>query len=189
MKLKQSQKKRIASLLFALFIGVMSILLGFDPSTTSPISEPLQPGSFRVLAVADGDTIVIDMNGTEERVRLIGIDTPEKNHPQKPVQCFAQAATDYASSLLEGRGVRLESDPLSDNRDIYNRLLRYVYVDDIFVNYEIVAQGYGFAYTVFPFSKSDQFEAAELAARSSNLGLWGGCELQETNGRFETNPT
>ena len=63
------------------------------------------------------------------------------------------------------------------------------YVDDIFVNYEIVAQGYGFAYTVFPFSKSDQFEAAELAARSSNLGLWGGCELQETNGRFETNPT
>lgn len=104
-------------------------------------------GNFRVKRVIDGHTLLLT-NG--ERVRLIGVDTPETKHPQKPVQRFGKEAFLFTKRMAEGKEVRLEYD--QQRRDKYRRLLAYVYLQDgTFLNAEIIKQGYGFAYTKYPF--------------------------------------
>ena len=157
----------------------------------NPQVTNLPAGRYKVTSISDGDTLSVDMNGKSELLRLIGIDTPEKNHPEKPVQCFAVAATMFLESEIDRAGgyVRLQADPTNDNRDQFNRLLRYVYLDDgTLVNKEILAQGYGFAYTGFPLQKMDELIEAERQARESESGLWSNCEPSIENGRYTTEP-
>ncbi|MDQ3094198.1 MAG: thermonuclease family protein [bacterium] len=158
------------------------------PSFTNPFAEESVPiGYYKVLSVADGDTIVIDMNSIEERIRLVGVDTPETHHPELPVQCFGEAASKYTQDLLEGKSVRLVADSQGTNRDRYQRLLRYVYTsDNTLVNLNLIEQGYGFAYLGFPFDMMDQFAAAEKTARQNNKGLWSGCNVDEDNRNPQT---
>ncbi len=148
-----------------------------------------QPGLYHVTEFVDGDTITVDMNGTTEKVRFIGIDTPETHDPRKAVQCFGLAAAARTKQIIGSNDVRLEADPLDTNRDRYNRLLRYVYLPDgTFVNAELVKQGYAFAYLGFPFSKSEDFRKYQQNARDNNLGLWGNCTpTTNTNGGFTSN--
>ena len=83
----------------------------------------------------------------------------------------------FYQNLIGKNDVRLEADPLDTNRDRYGRLLRYIYLPDgTLVNEEIIKQGYGFAYTGFPFTKLDQFSAYEKQAREANKGLWSSCK-------------
>lgn len=167
--------------------------LGLLLNKLSPPAEvgPLPaPGYYKIASFEDGDTISVDMNGVKERVRFIGIDTPETQDPRKPVQCFGKAASAFTKQLIGDHVVRLESDPLSGNRDRYNRLLRYVYLPDgTLVQAEILRQGYGFAYTSFPFTKSDEFVAHQKEAREQNRGLWNQCnpELNQYGG-YTSNP-
>lgn len=144
--------------------------------------DPVPIGYYRVTEAVDGDTIVVDMNGNSERIRMIGVDTPETHHPEKPVQCFGLAAAKFTHDLLQDKVVRLESDPQSTNRDRYQRLLRYVYTENgTFVNRELISQGYGFAYVSFPFDHQTDFLSAERDARSNNRGLWGDCKIDESS--------
>ena len=130
---------------------------------------------FKVIKVIDGDTIKLE---NSEVVRYIGIDTPETVHPSEPVQCFGKEASDKNKELVEGKMVKLEKD-ITD-RDKYGRLLRYVWVDDLFVNDELVRQGYAYAYTYPPDVKyTEQFVQAQQEARENNRGLWAGCLEQE----------
>ncbi|MCW1907737.1 MAG: thermonuclease family protein [Candidatus Saccharibacteria bacterium] len=139
-------------------------------------TEANQPGLYQVVDFSDGDTVTVDMNGTDETIRFIGVDTPEVHDPRKTVQCFGKAASNFTRSLIGSNRIRLEADPLNTNRDRYNRLLRYVYLPDgQLVNAEIIKQGYGFAYLGFPFSKSDEFAALEREAREQSRGLWRDC--------------
>jgi len=149
----------------------------------------IQPGQYKVLKVYDGDTIQIDMNGSSEKVRLIGVDTPETQDPRKAVQCFGKAASEFTAKLIAGQSVRLESDPQSSNRDRYGRLLRYVYLPDgRLVQAEIIKSGYGFAYTSFPFANAQEFERYEKEARDNNRGLWGSCQPTENEfGGYDSN--
>jgi micrococcal nuclease len=136
-----------------------------------------QPGLYRVTDFADGDTVTIDMNGKKEKLRFIGVDTPETHDPRKAVQCFGKAASDFTKQLIGSNSIRLEADPQNTNRDRYNRLLRYVYLPDgTLVNAEIIKQGFGFAYLSFPFTKSDEFKKYQDEARAQNRGLWGTCQ-------------
>jgi micrococcal nuclease len=152
------------------------------------IHDAPDPGYYRVVEFADGDTIVVDMNGVKERVRFIGVDTPETQDPRKPVQCFGKAASDFTKNLIGTNDVRLEADPTNQNRDRYDRLLRYVYLPDgRLVQAEIIKQGYGFAYTAFPFQKMDEFRAYEAEARQLGRGLWGSCQVEESDGQIKTN--
>lgn len=129
-----------------------------------------------VLEVIDGDTLRVDLNGEIERVRLIGVDTPETVHPQKPVERFEKEASAFTTLLALHRVVRLEADPHS-NRDKYGRLLRYVYLPDgKLLNAEIIAHGYGHAYTRFPFEKIEEFRSLERQARQESRGLWADSE-------------
>lgn len=118
--------------------------------------------------VIDGDTIVLN-NG--EKVRLIGVDTPESVHPLKPVEYFSKEASEFTKRLVEGKEIKLGYD--WQKRDKYDRLLAYVYLNDgTFLNAEIIKQGYGFAYTRFPFKYLDQFRQYEKEARENKKGLW-----------------
>jgi micrococcal nuclease len=127
---------------------------------------------FFCIRVIDGDTIVVETADTQEKVRLIGVDTPETVHPSKPVEYFGKEASEFTHKKVEGKRVRLEYDWRS--RDKYGRLLAYVYIEDgTFLNAEIIRKGYGFAYTRYPFKYLEDFRRYEKEARRNNRGLWG----------------
>jgi len=125
----------------------------------------------RVVEVVDGDTIKVEMNGRIYTVRYIGIDTPELHHPHKPVEYYAREAYEKNRELVEGKTVILEKDVSETDR--YGRLLRYVYVDGIFVNAYLVEQGYARAVTFPPDVKyAELFLQLEREAREAGRGLW-----------------
>lgn len=134
-------------------------------------------GPLTVRRVVDGDTIIVLRDGAEERVRLLGIDTPESVQPDSPVECFGPEASARAGELLSGRSVWLESDPTQDAVDRYGRTLAYVWLDETtLVNRVLVAEGYASEYTYgSPGVHQAALEAAEDAARSGGVGLWGSC--------------
>ena len=142
-----------------------------------------QPGLYSVSRFVDGDTIAVDMNGHVEKVRMIGVDTPETHKPNTPVQCYGPAAAAFTKNTIGTNHVRLESDALSTDRDRYNRLLRYVYLPDgTNINEKLIQNGYGFYYPYFPFTKSSQFAADQQAAMTAHRGLWGNCHPTPTDG-------
>ncbi|MGH9879187.1 MAG: thermonuclease family protein [Nitrososphaerales archaeon] len=126
--------------------------------------------------MVDGDTIKANIRGGVETVRLLAIDTPETKDPRKAVQCFGNEATKKMQSLAGGKFVRLVSDRTQGNRDKYQRLLRYVYDGNVFINAEMVKQGYAFSYKQYPTKYLDQFNKLEKQTREKNLGLWEKCQ-------------
>ncbi|MEK7098194.1 MAG: thermonuclease family protein, partial [Patescibacteria group bacterium] len=97
--------------------------------------------------------------------------------PRKPVQCFGIEASNRNKQLVEGKRVRLEKDV--SETDKYGRLVRYVYVNDIFINLILVQEGFATSYTYPPDIKyQNQFIEAERIAREQNKGLWGGCPIE-----------
>ena len=123
-----------------------------------------------VLEIIDGDTFKIDLEGQIMSVRIIGVDTPETVHPYRSAEEYGYEASDYLKDLLEGMFVSLSFD--EDKTDVYGRLLAYVYMSEVFVNAEIIKQGYGYAYTKYPFKYLDDFIKYEEQARSDGVGIW-----------------
>jgi micrococcal nuclease len=122
-----------------------------------------------VVRIIDGDTILLD---GEERVRLIGIDTPETAHPNRPVECYGREASAFLRKIAQGRGVRLDFD--QQRKDRYGRTLAYVYLKNgTFVNAAMLREGYAHAYTRFPFRHMEEFRRLEHRAREEGRGLWG----------------
>ena len=138
--------------------------------TAAALTLAPAPGAAQVVErVVDGDTIIVQGVG---RVRLIGVDTPESVHPRRPVECFAKEASAFTQRLLHKQRVRLEYD--QERTDRYGRTLAYVHLPNgTFANAEIVRQGYGHAYTRFPFRYLDEFRQYEREARQGGRGLWG----------------
>jgi len=135
--------------------------------------------AFLVTKVIDGDTIVLE-NG--EKVRYLGIDTPELNHPKKEVECFAYQAHEKNKELVLGKKVFLQKD--ISEKDKYGRLLRYVFLDEkmstdegSFVNLYLVKNGFAYAATFPPDVKyANLFLTAQKEAYQKNLGLWQKCQ-------------
>jgi micrococcal nuclease len=146
--------------------------------STIPAKDWSKATAFKVLRTIDGDTIEVEQDGKPVKVRLIGVDTPETVHPSKPVEAFGKEASRFTANLLKGESVYLEFD--KDKTDKYGRLLAYVYraPDGLFVNLEIIRQGYGHAYTKYPFDakQMELFRFYEKAARESGRGLWGSAD-------------
>ena len=175
-----------ASLIIFVSTAVVN-LFKKTPQQTLPIS-PITPivtivasssaTLTKVIRVIDGDTIEIE-NG--QKVRYIGIDTPEIHNPKKPIQCFGQEAYLKNKTLVEGKQIRLEKD-VSD-KDRYGRLLRFIFIqkestsEAIFVNDYLVREGFAFAATFPPDVKYSQtFRLAQQEAREKNKGLWKQCK-------------
>jgi len=201
MVLVKIKKKKLVFVIGGVLLLLVGFLLGrinndnkppVEPTSTPSLSSPTEvpTETFKVTRVIDGDTIEIEGG---ERVRYIGIDTPETVDPRKPVQCFGIEASKKNKELVEGKNVRLEKD-ITD-KDKYGRLLRYVYVDPskstsamssvpngsgqaIFINLELVKQGFAFSYTYPPDIKyQEEILAAETEAREANRGLWEVCPI------------
>jgi micrococcal nuclease len=172
--------RRLCYVIFSAIVAAAcssSSLLSGATATTAPIRS-LEPNAV-VDFVIDGDTIDVIIDGREERVRLTGIDTPEKarRDGSAPEECFAEAATDFAIELLPiGTPVQLVRDVVA--RDDFGRMLAYVYRadDGIFVNYEIVRQGYAQPLTIPPNVEfSELMVEAARNAEADNVGLWAAC--------------
>jgi len=129
---------------------------------------------YKVIRVVDGDTIVISKDGVNESVRLIGVDTPETVHPTKAVQCFGREASLKTKEWLEGREVHLVIDEGEGERDKYRRLLGYIFRDDgLFINLELIKQGYAYEYTYdSSYKYQAEFMEAEEEAQVTKQGLW-----------------
>lgn len=146
-----------------------------QPATPTPGTVPEWNGI--VERVVDGDTVDIVIDGRSERVRLIGIDTPETVKPNSPVECFGPEASSFTRALLpDGTKVLVVRDV--EPRDDYGRLLAYVHRanDGVFVNLELVRAGYAALLTFPPnVAHVDDFVAAARAAERADLGLWSAC--------------
>ena len=130
-----------------------------------------------ILKVIDGDTVDIDVDGRTERVRLIGVNTPETKHPTKPIECFGPEASAYLKQLLpRGTAVRIERDV--EARDRYGRLLLYLYLgsNDLFINLDLVSRGYGTPMSIEPNTfHRNNFVRAAAQAEAAHVGRWKAC--------------
>jgi micrococcal nuclease len=153
----------------------------------SVVTSSLASDLFTIKRVIDGDTLLL---GNGERVRLIGVDTPEVHESDKLQRDAERTQTDietirrlgrkssaFVKKMVKGKRARLEYEQANaaiGHRDRYGRTLAYVYLEDgIFLNAEIVRQGYGVAYTKYPFKYADEFRKYEREAREKSRGLWG----------------
>ncbi|MEK7473339.1 MAG: thermonuclease family protein [Patescibacteria group bacterium] len=143
-----------------------------EPKTTNAATPSTT--TFLVTHVVDGDTFDVDMNGKTERLRMIGVDTPETVDPRKPVQCFGKEASAKTKELLTGKRVTLEADPSQGERDKYDRLLRYAFLPDgRNLALVLIQEGYAHEYTYnTPYKYQQMFKDAERAAREGKKGLW-----------------
>lgn len=178
--MKILSKKTILKLLVLLLF----VLIGYLQSTYPvPQNDPdpqvngviTNDQLYFVTSVVDGDTIKVSEIGT---IRLIGVDTPETVDPRKEIQCFGIEASNKTKELLNGYRVRLEIDSSQGTQDKYGRTLAYVFREDgLFINLELIKQGYAYEYTYsIPYKYQKDFKNAQQNAKSLNIGLWSSCK-------------
>ena len=167
--------------LITLFFGNNAIQKSSPVSTTKKPAPYIEANIlYSVTRVVDGDTVDVDINGETERIRLIGLNTPETVDPRRPVECFGKEASAKAKSILSGQKVKIETDPSQNSRDKYGRLLAYIFLSDgTLFNKMMIEEGYGHEYTYhLPYKYQTEFKTAETRARENKKGLWadGVCE-------------
>jgi len=157
--------------------------------TKTPIPSPTL--SVSLVKVIDGDTIDVSINGKTERVRFIGIDTPEMNDNRPDIQCFAQESKSKTQVLLTNTSFTLQSDNTQTDRDKYNRLLRYiVFTDKRNLAKLLIEQGFGYEYTYNePYKYQQEFKNAQKTAENSQSGLWDPNHPCNAKKQAEVQPT
>ena len=145
-----------------------------EETPDDPFLSPEDLPQVQVLRVIDGDTIEVSWRDTKEKVRLIGIDTPESVHPDQNKNVpYGKIASEFTKSMLEGQTVGLEFDV--QERDRYGRLLAYVYIGDIMFNKLLLDEGHASVSTFPPNVRYvSEFTDAQTAARNSGKGQWAG---------------
>jgi micrococcal nuclease len=163
---------------FSVVISVLVLLAALlvAPGNSAAVQRDADAEQVTVSEVWDGDTLVVDRNGREVTIRLIGVDTPETGRPGTPVQFYGPEASDFARRALLGKQVRLEFEAPGrpgGGTDKYGRVLAYVITGaGMNFNGELVRQGYGRVYTRYPFRYQRAFEEAQDEARRAGLGIW-----------------
>ena len=177
-------KRAAVALVLLTSCASQQVMLEVQAPATRP-EEPSGAESATVVRIVDGDTVEVVIDaispgpgagettiGEAYIVRLIGIDTPESVKPGTPVECFAKEASAATKALLEGAAVTMVKDV--ENTDRYDRLLRYIYMEDEMANARLVVNGYASAYTYPPNVRwSELFVQLQREARENDRGLWG----------------
>ncbi len=171
--------KHFLKTIFFVFI----ILLGFfllknfevpkSQSIENPVTKQIQ--EVKLIRVVDGDTLLLNINGKKERVRLVGMDAPESVKPNTPVECFGKEASEHLKDLVQGKKLVFLSDPSQDSRDRFHRLLGYVFADQENLAEKMIYDGYAYEYTYnrsYPYQYQSIFRKAEREARENERGLW-----------------
>ena len=171
-----SSRGRIVAFAAVLMLAACDRVSPVDRS--GPTGAEMPPAGTLVAAtvtrVVDGDTIHVDLDGVDTTIRLIGIDTPEREGPYTHEECFGREASGYTERALAGREIQLEFDV--ERTDRYDRTLAYVWLDDHLFDERIVADGFAVVATFPPNVKYvDRLLAAQRAARDGGRGLWGMC--------------
>lgn len=132
-------------------------------------------GLYDVTHIVDGDTIDIDISGKSNRVRLLGVNTPESVAQNRPDECYGREASEYLKSLLEKRKVSIELDLKKPERDEYGRILAYIMRDDkLNINKAMIEGGYAYEYTYKgqKYKYQSEFKQSQNIAKQEKKGLW-----------------
>lgn len=154
----------------SLLTTVLAALLFLAPSC-APVAAEAPPVKARVTWITDGDTISVKIGSRSEKIRLLGVDTPETNDVREEYRQAAYDARDWLIAKLKKKTVVLEADPQADDRDKHGRLLRYVLLDGENVNLTLVREGMGWATTQFRYAKKDEFKKAQNEAAAARRGV------------------
>ncbi|MBU0767104.1 thermonuclease family protein [Patescibacteria group bacterium] len=149
-------------------ISATILLVSCQPNTQPSLPTTPPKEEAIILRIVDGDTVTVLLKGKMEYIRIVGIDAPEKD------ECFGDQATEKMRELAEGKRAILESK-IDENRDKYDRLLRYLSVDEIDIGGQMIYSGFARNYPLFPHPRSEIYKELEHRAQESNLGLWGEC--------------
>jgi micrococcal nuclease len=163
----------------------------YGAAAARPAAQPVPAAAWevgQVTRVIDGDTIDVSIGGQVKRVRYIGVNTPETVDPRVGVECFGKEASAANKAMVEGKTVYLEKDVSETDR--YDRLLRYIYTADAFINAELVAQGFAYSSAYPPDVKyQGTFDGLQQDARSAGRGLWGPACRGQTQAPAAPTPT
>lgn len=183
MKLTKKQKKYIINTIIALIILMPGIIAGtvnkeeifeaFGIKITRDVATNIEENTYTVTSVIDGDTFKINYNGKQEKVRLIGVDTPESVHPDSTKNTsYGNIASNYTKSLIEAKTIKLEFDV--SQTDKYGRLLAYVYLENgEMLNEKLLKNGFARVATYAPNVKyAEKFKALQEEARKNKIGFW-----------------
>lgn len=174
----RKQSKLLTTFLTLLIAALLSIQQGGLSLLHLPqlpsVASTYGTSSYPVVHVVDGDTVDIERRGVKERVRLIGINSPESVDPRRSVECFGKEASKYARSILAGQRVTVATDPTQAIKDKYGRRLFYVYLPDgRSFNELMIREGYAYEYTYHtPYRYQQEYKAAERDAQANMRGLW-----------------
>jgi micrococcal nuclease len=163
-----------------LFLGLFIATIGLLPVQAAEQIQPTDTAQrqeekfYKVTKTVDGDTIEVQIGKKKEKIRLIGVDTPETKDPRKPVQCFGKEASAVTKKKLLNKKVHLEVDAKQGEKDKYQRVLAYIILEDgTNFNEWLIKEGYAFEYTYnVPYKYQKQFKNAEKYAMENNRGLW-----------------
>ncbi|HYH04578.1 MAG TPA: thermonuclease family protein [Bacillota bacterium] len=165
------KKKALAlsPILSVTILIIVGIALGLFLYQKTPLTQQMEPPGYQVIRVIDGDTLMVEPIG---KVRYIGVNTPEIHHPTKGVEYYGKEAFAANRQLVEGKKIRLEYDV--QQKDKYGRTLAYVYVGNVFINAQLLAEGFAQVMTIPPNVKhADYFLKLQREAQSAGKGLWG----------------
>jgi micrococcal nuclease len=174
----QSFRRKIVLLVIPLITAIVLVFVSLDSSASDTTvlsnNSTRSDWGYKVTRVVDGDTLEVEIDGSMQKVRLIGVDTPETSDPRKEVECFGKESSSKTRELVEGKFVRLEQDETQNDKDRYGRLLRYVYMEEsVNLNLYLLQNGYAYEYTYEkPYKFQEEFKHAETNAREKELGLW-----------------
>ena len=167
--------KRLFILLTLILISVFGIKNHQNQSeVVVPNTPTTSTTTHKVLSVIDGDTIIVEMDGVNETVRLLGIDTPEVDPQYNPIECYGREATNATKEKLLNQTITLETDPSQGRRDKFDRILAYIFLPDgTNINLFLIAEGFAKEYTYNkPYTYQAEFRTAEKDAQINEKGLW-----------------
>ncbi|RST57370.1 hypothetical protein D5F11_022950 [Siminovitchia terrae] len=182
--MKQLPNALLSAVVLFILMGVL--LQGGGEEAPSEIIPPSKENSLQlrkvkasIARIVDGDTVIVrfsegDLKGKEERIRLLLIDTPESVHPSKEPEWLGKESSEYAKKYLkEGRKVTVEIG--NPERDNYDRLLAYIWVDGVNFNQHMIEKGYARVAYVYPPNTKylEEFKKAEEKAKKKKVGIWG----------------
>ena len=164
------------------YAAIASCILSLSPLALAATATGNE--SATVVRVVDGDTVQVKLStGKLEKIRIIGIDTPETVDPRKTVQCYGKEASAKMKALLNRKKVTLEKNPAED-KDKYGRLLRYVNIKGKDIGAQMIKDGFAFSYKSYPHPRLDQYNELEKEASETKTGLWGAkCDYSKTSSK------
>jgi micrococcal nuclease len=150
--------------------AIVLVCVYFGGISIKHISQESQFKKFTAVVeyVVDGDTVKLS---DQRIIRLVGIDSPETNHPDQPVQKYGQEAKEYLKARIEGKTCVFEYETTNEY-DVYGRTLAMIFLDDVNINAEMIKQGMAYAYVKDPNSRTKNFPVLENIAKKIRRGLW-----------------